>query len=103
MFCLWKSADLVLTGEGRIDYQTAFGKMVVGVATKAKSFGIPVIAIAGEIGNGYEKVYQCGIDAIISITPRCMSLDEAMENAGRLIQEATERALRLVFLIEKGK
>jgi glycerate kinase len=88
-------ADLVLTGEGRIDYQTAFGKTAVGIARRAKAAGKPVMAICGELGQGYNEVYKHGIDTVMSIIPRCMSRAEATREAGKLVQDATERAIRL--------
>jgi len=93
-----KGAALVFTGEGRIDTQTLFGKTVAGVAAKAKSFHIPVVAIAGEVAGDYEELYQHGIDAIMSITPGPISLKKSMANAERLIADATERALRLILI-----
>jgi glycerate 2-kinase len=90
-----KGADLVITGEGRIDFQTAFGKTAVGIARRAKAAGVPVIAICGELGKGYRDVYQHGIDTVMSILPRCMTKSEAMQEAGTLVKEATERAVRL--------
>jgi glycerate kinase len=88
-------SDLVITGEGRIDYQTAFGKTAVGIARRARAAGKPVIAICGELGQGYNEVYKHGIDTVMSILPRCMSRAEAMQEAGKLVQDATERAIRL--------
>ena len=90
-----KGADLVFTGEGRIDSQTACGKTPVGVAQKAKEFGLPVIAIAGEIGDGYQAVYEQGIDAVFSIAPGPISFSQSIEMAEELIADVAERALRL--------
>lgn len=90
-----KGAALVFTGEGRIDSQTACGKVPVGVARKAKTFGLPVIAIAGEILNGYQAVYQQGIDAVFSIAPGPISLDQSMVEAEKLTTDLAERATRL--------
>jgi len=95
-------SDLVLTGEGRIDHQTACGKTVVGIARRAKLAGKTVIAIAGELGEGYQEVYNCGIDAVVSILPRCMERNDAMKNAEKLVQEATERTLKL-FHVSQGR
>jgi glycerate kinase len=95
-------ADLVITGEGRLDYQTAFGKTVAGLAKRAKAAGVPVIAICGEIGQGYSEIYQHGVDTVMSILPRCMSKEEAMREAGTLLKDATERAVRL-FCIPRSK
>jgi glycerate kinase len=97
-----ESANLVITGEGRIDFQTAFGKSVVGIAGRAKKAGKPVIAICGELGQGYEEVYKYGIDTVMSILPRCMNRDEAMREAGKLVQDTTERVIRL-FCISQSQ
>lgn len=90
-----KEATLVFTGEGRLDSQTACGKVPVGVARKAEAFGLPVIAIAGEIANGYQAVYQQGIDAVFSIAPGPISLNQSMVRAEKLIADIAERAIRL--------
>ena len=90
-----KDATLVFSGEGRIDSQTAFGNVVIGVARKAKAFGLPVIAIAGEIANGYQAAYQEGIDAVFSIAPGPISLSQSMIVAEKLITDVAERAIRL--------
>ncbi len=90
-----KGATLVFTGEGRIDSQTACGKTAVGVARKAKDFGLPVIAITGEIGNGYPAVYKEGIDTVFSIAPGPISFSQSAEMAEKLIADVAERAMRL--------
>lgn len=90
-----KEATLVFTGEGRLDSQTACGKVPVGVARKAKAFGLPVIAIAGEIANGYQAVYEQGIDTVFSIAPGPISLNQSMVRAEKLIADIAERAIRL--------
>ncbi len=93
-----REASLVFTGEGRIDTQTLFGKTVAGVAAKAKTFRIPVVAIAGEIAGDYKELYQHGIDAVLSIAPGPISLKKSMANAEELIADAAERALRLILI-----
>ncbi len=90
-----KGAALVLTGEGRLDSQTAQGKTPVGVARKAKTLGLPVIAIVGEIGDGYQAVYDHGIDTVFSIAPGPVSLDRCLAEAVELTSDTTERAIRL--------
>ena len=87
---------LCITGEGRIDGQSAFGKVPVGVAGRAKKQNIPVLAIVGGIGDGAQAVYDFGIDSIMSIVDCPMPLDDAMANAGELIEDAAERAMRMV-------
>ena len=89
-------ADLVITGEGQINFQTVFGKTPVGVAKVAKTHNIPVIAIAGSIADNSDGVYDAGIDAIIDIVPEPMSLETAIANATTLIETAAERAGRMV-------
>jgi glycerate kinase len=93
-----EGADLVFTGEGRIDTQTMSGKTVAGVAARAKASGIPVIAIAGELAINSEELDRHGIDTALSIAPGPISLEDSSANAGRLIAETTERALRLIML-----
>lgn len=74
-----QGADLVITGEGRIDHQTIYGKTPIGVATLAKQFNLPVIAIAGCVGDNYQAVYQYGIDAVFTCVPRAMPLSQALD------------------------
>ena len=93
-----KGAALVFTGEGQLDFQTAFGKTPVGVAKVAKAYNIPVIAIAGGIAEGAEAVYDAGIDAMLGIVPEPMSLELAVVDAPRLIADTAERAARLIAL-----
>ena len=89
-------ADLVITGEGQINFQTVFGKTPVGVARVAKTYNIPVIAIAGSIADDSDGVYDAGIDAMIDIVPEPMPLETAIENATALTEIAAERAGRMV-------
>ena len=93
-----KGASLVITGEGQIDYQTAFGKTPIGVAKVAKETNIPVIAIAGGIGEGAEAVYAEGIDSMLGIVQAPMSLENAVEDAVQLIADTAEQAARLVMI-----
>ncbi len=72
-----EDADIVLTGEGRMDGQTARGKVPVGVARRSK--GLPVVAICGSIGDGYEAAYKEGITAVFSACLSPVTLKEAME------------------------
>ena len=88
-------ADLVFTAEGRIDSQTACGKVPTGVARKAKDFGVPVIALAGEVTDNCREVYQQGIDAVISIAPGPISHSQSMAEAERLIANTAECSMRL--------
>ncbi|MFQ5860369.1 MAG: glycerate kinase [Dehalococcoidia bacterium] len=94
-------AHLVLTGEGRIDGSTVFNKAPIGVAQRAKARDIPVLAVTGSLGPGYAAVYQHGIDVVACMTEGGIGLAEALERAYELVQDTTERALRLLLL--KGK
>ncbi len=91
-------ADLVMTGEGSLDHSTVYNKAPVGVARLAKAKGIPVIAISGSLGEGFQEIYNYGIDAVSAITPGPMTLDMASSNAFKLISNATEESLRFMKL-----
>ncbi|MFC1903716.1 glycerate kinase [Chloroflexota bacterium] len=91
-----KDADLVFTAEGRIDCQSAMGKVPTGVALKAKEFGATVVALAGEVADDCRVVYDQGIDAVISIAPGPISLEQSMKEAEKLIANAAECATRLL-------
>mgnify|MGYP001413294318 CR=1 FL=1 len=90
-----KDADLVFTAEGRIDSQTAYGKAPTGVAQEAKEFGLPVIALASEVVDDYQAIYQQGIDAVFSIAPGPISLGQSMAQAEQLIANTAENTMRL--------
>ena len=89
-----ENADLCLTGEGAIDAQSAFGKTAVGVGRLAHSLHCPVLALAGSIAPGAEAVLAQGIDAYFSICDSPLTLDQAINQAGALLERATEQAVR---------
>lgn len=91
----FKDADLVITGEGMMDYQTQYGKTPYGVAKAANKHCIPVIALVGQIGRNASVLYELGIDSIFSIVDGPMSLDNAIDNGAVLLQDAAERVMRL--------
>jgi glycerate kinase len=93
-----KMADLVITAEGQLDGQTAFGKSVSAVAGVAQRHTVPVIALAGSLGQDYQVVYRLGVDAVAALPGGPMTLDYAMEHAAPLARDATARALRLLRL-----
>ncbi|PAR34945.1 glycerate kinase [Vibrio metoecus] len=88
-------ADVVITGEGRIDSQTVQGKTPMGVAKVAKRFGVPVIALCGCTGDNYQAAYECGIDAIFAAVPRAMSLEEALIESDVNLVDLAENVARL--------
>ena len=98
MNALLKGADLVITAEGAIDFQTPRGKVPAEIARRAGELGVPVVALAGTLGKGAQDVYDIGIDAIASIVPIPMSLEQAIEAGERLLVEATERLMRTLLL-----
>ena len=87
-------ADLVITGEGQIDASTIFNKAPVGVARLASQRGIPVIALSGSLGSGYEGVHELGIDAVFTLVDRPMTLEEALADTDRLVSSLAEEATR---------
>ena len=93
---LIQGADLVITGEGCTDFQTVFGKAPLGVARLAKRHGKPVICLSGSLGSGAENVLQHGIDALMSVVPRPMSVDECMQSGASLVESASERLGRFL-------
>ncbi|EII5641396.1 glycerate kinase [Vibrio cholerae] len=91
-------ADLVITGEGRIDSQTVHGKTPMGVAKVAKRFDVPVLALCGCTGDNYQAVYQCGIDAVFAAVPRAMSLENALKESDFNLADLAENVARLWVL-----
>jgi glycerate kinase len=91
-------ADIVITGEGGIDFQTQFGKTPYGVAQVAKKHGKPVIAVTGTIGEGAEELYNQGIDVVVSILDKPLSLEEAIQQTPTLLEATGERIGRLLIL-----
>jgi glycerate kinase len=91
-----RKADLVITAEGQLDSQTAYGKSVGAVAGLAKHYGLPVLALAGSLGDHYQVVYELGVDAVTVLPSGPMTLPYAMENAASLASDAAERACRLL-------
>ncbi|MGP1615354.1 MAG: glycerate kinase, partial [Pollutimonas bauzanensis] len=80
-------ADLVFTGEGRMDAQTLLGKTPAGVAKYARQRGIPVIAIVGSLGEGYEALYAAGITAAFSLAPGPLTLEQACSRAPEYLRQ----------------
>ncbi|MCJ7842159.1 glycerate kinase [Lederbergia sp. NSJ-179] len=91
-------ADLVLTGEGQVDFQTAFGKTPMGVAEMAKKQYIPTIIVAGSVGENIETLYPYGVIGIYSMVNGPMSLEVAMEKAEILLAKTAEQICRTYFL-----
>ena len=93
-----QNADLVITGEGRMDAQSIAGKTPIGVAKLAKQFGKPVIAIVGCLRDDYPVVYQTGIDAVFPIIKQLGSLEETLQSGKENLCSCAENVARLLAL-----
>ena len=97
-----RKVDLIITGEGRLDYQTKFGKVPYGVAQMSRIYNKPVIGIAGSLGDGYQELYDHGFQSLLSITEGPLSLEDSIKNVRNLIFNTAERIVRLMSMsIEK--
>ena len=90
-----QGAALVITGEGRMDAQTLRGKTPMGVANIARAAGVPVIAIAGSLGPGYQALYPVGIVAAFSVASGPMTLEEACQDAASLLEHRASDIMRV--------
>jgi glycerate kinase len=97
-----KWADLVITGEGALDFQTRFGKTPFGVARMARAHNKPVIAVAGTLGEGAETLYDMGFDAILSILEAPITLEEAIEKTPILLEKTGMRIGKLLTIRPLG-
>lgn len=96
-----RGADLLITGEGRCDAQTLRGKTPMGVARVAREHGVPVVLLAGTLGEGYEALYAHGVQAAFSVVSGPMSLAQACEQAPALLRARAGDILRL-WLLGRG-
>jgi glycerate kinase len=90
-----QGATLAFTGEGRMDEQTLHGKTPAGVARIARQAGVPVVALAGSLGPGYDKLYEAGITAAYSLASGPMTLAQACAQAAELLADRARDATRL--------
>lgn len=88
--------DLVVTGEGRTDWQSCFGKVMQGIGLRAKAKGIPAVGLSGSLGEGAEKIFEHGIESLITSVDAPMQLAEAMERSKELYYSAAVRMFRFV-------
>ena len=93
---LLEETDLVVTGEGQIDWQSAFGKVPSGIGQRCQAKGIPAVAVVGGMGSGAEKIYEFGVESIIPTINGAMEMEEALERAEELYRGATERMFRMI-------
>lgn len=90
-----EQADLVITGEGSIDYQTMYGKVVKGVSQKAKKLGIPVLGFCGSLTASPQEIMNIGLTAAFSILQTPCSLNEAIEHTAQGLENLSTQVLRL--------
>ena len=99
---LARDADLILTGEGRIDGQSIRGKAVLGIARRARKLGIPVVAIVGDIGQGVETLYDEGISGIFSINRVALDLPSALKRSQSDLSLTVDNLMRFIKRMEEG-
>ncbi len=90
--------DLVVTGEGRTDWQSCFGKVMYGIGKHAKDKGVPVAGLCGSLGKDALDICEYGIGSLMTTVNAPMSLDEALSDAEALYLEAAERMFRFIRL-----
>lgn len=93
---LLPGTDVVFTGEGKIDSQSARGKVVSGVAARCRKAGVPVVAVVGQIGHGFEEMYQQGLTAVFSINRAAQPFAESRFHAGENLALTMENIARLL-------
>lgn len=95
---LLEGADLVISGEGRIDGQSAQGKVVWGISRRAKAAGVPVVAVVGDIGDGIDALYGEGLTAVISINRRAIPFEQARLRCETDLEGTVDTLIRLLEL-----
>ena len=93
---LLEGVDLVVTGEGRMDWQSAFGKVPSGIGQRCKERGIPVVAIVGGMGQKAETIFDYGVDSIMTTINGAMELEEALGRSEELYVSAADRMFRML-------
>jgi glycerate kinase len=91
-------ADLIITGEGRVDGQSAHGKVIHGITLAGKKQQVPVIVITGGVADGVDKIYDLGVKAILTLPNKPMTLESAMVNTKDLLQQVTYNLFQLLQL-----
>ena len=89
--------DIVITGEGRTDRQSSYGKVLQGVGERAKKAGVPVVALSGSTAEGYEEIFEHGVEEVFTTMPEGMTLEEAMSRAEELYYKAAVGMFRVLF------
>ncbi|BBI74855.1 hypothetical protein HAALTHF_41950n [Vreelandella aquamarina] len=94
--CLLKKCDWVVTGEGRLDGQSLAGKTPIGVSKAAAVQGVPVVVLAGSLGDGWQNAYQAGVTAAFSLVDGPVLLVDAIAHTNKLIEDRCEALARLM-------
>ncbi len=89
-------ADLVVTGEGRMDWQSSYGKVPSGVGKRCQKAGVPVVAIVGGLLPGYESIYKSGIQTVVTTVNGVMELEQAIQESEALYRDAALRLFRAI-------
>lgn len=88
--------SLVVTGEGRADWQSCFGKVMQGIGSRCRRHGIPAVALVGGMGDGAEQIYGCGISSMMTTVNAVMELEEALRRAEELYYSGAVRMFRIL-------
>lgn len=100
---LAKGADLVISGEGRLDGQTFSGKVIAGVARRAKAAGVPLIAVVGDVADGAQRVYDIGVSAVFSINRLAIDFSQAKPRSKRDLRATLNDIFRFAAVCRQGK
>jgi glycerate kinase len=93
-----RGAWLVFSGEGRVDRQTVFGKGPIEVARRANQAGVPLVLLAGRLGEGWERVLEEGVSAVVPLAEGPATVEELTTRAAELLEAATERTCQLIAI-----
>jgi glycerate 2-kinase len=93
-----RGASLVFSGEGRVDRQTVFGKGPIEVARRANQAGVPLVLLAGRLGEGWERVLEEGVSAVVPLAEGPATVEELTTRAAELLEAATERTCQLIAI-----
>ncbi len=91
-----EGVDMVVTGEGRTDWQSCFGKVMQGIGLRARAKGIPVLGLSGSLGRDAMNICEHGITSLMTTVNAPMTLEEALKNAEELYYEGAVRMFRFV-------
>ena len=93
---LLEGVSLVVTGEGRTDWQSCHGKVMQGVGRRCQRKGVPAVGLCGSLGTGYQGIYEHGISSLMVTENGPMTLEEAMDGVEELYRDAAVRMFRLI-------